>query len=134
MAWTENIASEMGVSKSLVNSVAEKIGVSGGYKYNNGSYSINDFNVPKLKLEVIKWHKEEVKKYIDEFGVDSQHTEKIAKEYKMEEYLEKENKTFQSENQALKFELSKLQEKLDLIAKEKLEIAEIVAKIAERFF
>ncbi|EJF05854.1 Leucine Rich Repeat (LRR)-containing protein [Thiovulum sp. ES] len=51
-----------------------------------------------------------------------------------EEQEERELEILQSENEVLRSKLSELQEKLDLIEKEKQETDEIVARIGENFF
>ena len=140
MVYTSSIARKMGLPENLVISVARDLGI---LEDSNVFYKISDENISKLKFEVQKFAKDEVQKYIKEFGNDHPETKKLAKEYKMENLLEeeenelelenlkKENETLTTENETLKSKLSEIEEREK---REKEKLAETLKRIKTRFF
>jgi hypothetical protein len=149
---TLEISEEFEIDIRFINSIAERMNIRGveysfikNREITVGRYKIKEHNISKLKEEV---------KRVKDIAIENDLYDKMSEFYNLQaknrklqaklDLIEKEkleNQTLQSENQTLKSQLQKykllsiLKNKiLDKIEKEKLETAEIVARIGEKFF
>ncbi len=154
MAYTKGIAEEIGysVSMHIVNEVAGKIGVRNNTDFIAGiGYNIADKDVLKLKMAVRQEgidKIEELKKQNSKVMFSKlvkQEIAKVIKAYNLSDIIspdgdlidpeQKESplEKCQSELEKLKQENQQLKSQLQLIEQEKIETAEIVERIREKF-